>query len=317
MRLIIALLLLCMFAWPGHAETLWSVCYGTSYYSDGSCKSDFLTLSTNGNVREFRLDNSGRKGPLVFKLVADGTHYKGTAFLPSKRCSQVSFDVEGEVHVLPDEGESHKSNIELSGDMPRVDARCRIVSASKKVLKIEFDVCQVGLGKCSNCNCGGATAPELRPVFKEVGDPTYGEEPHILTGSQCPYLYAWSDRESRWDSYGKMIHGAENAAHERTQIVALSSLATKFRLAEEEPEISFIDDIHLIVYLRDGSEITLEPQTEDGGMAHGQIRIAPFTEVKFGFTLPSTVKQADVEKASLSITGYYEIAKPSGVAAEH
>jgi hypothetical protein len=314
MRLVIAFVSLFILAGPGHAETYWSVCYGTKHFDDGSCYPDFLVLSTNGNVREFYLDTNGRKGPLMFKLIADGKHYKGTAYVPSKQCKQLGFDVEGEVHVLPGEG---PSNIEMSGEMPSVDTQCHITSAAKKVLKINFNTCQIGLGKCSNCNCGGATAPELRPVFKEVGDPIYGEKARIITGSQCPYLYAWNDRESRWEGYGKMIHGAQDANHKKTEIVPLSPFATRFRLAEEEPETSFIDAIRLEIRLRNGSDITLEPEMAEGDTPQGQIRIAPFTDVKFSFTLPSTIKAGDVEKASLSITGHYEVLRPPSVAAEH
>ena len=317
MRLVITLVPLLLFASPGHADTLWSVCDGTKHWDDGSCKSDYLFLSTDGSSREFYLNDGGRKGAIVFKGIADGNHYKGTAYVTSKRCAPVGYDVEGEVRVLPDEGELHRSGVHLSGAMPRLDAQCHVTSTIKTLLKFEFSSCQVGIGKCMNCNCGGARTPELRPVFHEVGDPTYGEEPHIISGARCPYLYAWNDGQSRWESYGKMIHGAENRDHKRTEVVVLSSFATKFRLAEEEPETSFIDAIHLKVSLRDGSEITLEPQMAQDDTPHGQIRIAPFTEIKFGFTLPPTIKEADVEKASLSITGYYEVAKPPAVASHH
>jgi hypothetical protein len=315
MRLAIAVVSLFIFAGPGHAESTWSIFHGDH--------GDFLLLSADGNVREFYLDtnfqgiigSAGRKGPLVFKLIADGKHYKGTAYVPS--CGQAGYDVEGEVHALPDEGEDHKSYIELSGEMPNLDAHGRECRATSKVLKLEFLTCQRGLGKCSNCNCGGATMPELRPVFHEVGDPNYGEKPHAISGARCPYLYAWNDGESRWESYGKMIHGAENPGHEMTEVVALSSFATKFRLAEEESETSFIDALRLKVYLRNGSEVTLEPQMTEGDTPPGQIRIAPFTEAKFNFTLPPAIKEADVEKASLFITGYYEVVPPPAVAAHH
>jgi hypothetical protein len=306
MRFLLAFSVLCC-AIPAYADSIW---YSDQYPGD-------QILSGCGATREIHIEKDAEtKGEIVFKGTADGRNYTGTAYIYTKSCGRIEFEVSGQVRILPDADGEHHASIDLTGQMPELDSQCKNRGTVTKVVQFKYLGCHVGF-TCQNCNCGGDKTPELRPAFHEVGDPTYGEKAHVIGGARCPYLYAWKDNESHWETYGKMIHGAENRDHERTEVVPLSSFATKFRLAEEEPETSFIDDINLKVRLRNGSEITLEPQFAEGGLLHEQIRIAPFTEVKFFFSLPPTVKEADVEKASLSMTGYYEVVKPADVAAEH
>jgi hypothetical protein len=120
-------------------------------------------------------------------------------------------------------------------------------------------------------------------------------------------LDAWSDQDSRWESYGKVIRDARGQSQEMTQVIKLNTLATKFRLSEKEPEHSFIDYAALTIVLKDGSQFVLKPATRSLA-EHDKRRlyIPAFRAIEFTFKLPAWVDPADVEQSSLAITGYYE-----------
>jgi len=122
----------------------------------------------------------------------------------------------------------------------------------------------------------------------------------------CPYLYAWDPKGRTWIWYGKVIHGASARQKEMTQEVVLTSFSLKFRLVEEEPEVSYIRKVQLKLALQDGAEVILDPT--DGGDAE---RGNNYTKIPAGagfsveFRLPPTVASKDVKRSKLLISGYY------------
>jgi hypothetical protein len=120
----------------------------------------------------------------------------------------------------------------------------------------------------------------------------------------CPYLYAF-DGET-WVRRGKVIHTANGRERETTQRVSLAGLTTKFRLSEEELEVSYIDEVALELDLAGGGSIVLRPDAaslaeRDG--RHAVIRAWETLELEF--KLPPHVAAAEVERSTLAITGYY------------
>lgn len=122
----------------------------------------------------------------------------------------------------------------------------------------------------------------------------------------CPYLYAWDDGQNTWVRHGKVIDAANSKDKEMTETKTFAGFRAKFRLAEEELEVSYIDHVKLEVELNDGTGMTLNPDfaamsTQDGHYA----AIKAGDRIEFSFALPPTVKAKDVKQSTLAVTGYY------------
>ncbi|MCH9806879.1 MAG: hypothetical protein K0U74_04035 [Alphaproteobacteria bacterium] len=126
-----------------------------------------------------------------------------------------------------------------------------------------------------------------------------------LEGS-CPFLYAWNEDAKRWSNYGKVIHGYYGPKKEANERVKLRRFATRFRLTEHELEVSQINQVRLLVDLRDGRRLFLSPdrktvQDKDGSYQ----RIFAGASFEFNFALPDGVDREDVVSSHLDVTGYY------------
>lgn len=123
----------------------------------------------------------------------------------------------------------------------------------------------------------------------------------------CPFLYSWDERLKTWIWHGKVIHRANSKEKEMKQEISLSSLATRFRLREEELELSHIDLAVLRVNLTDGSQRVLLPGNdalakEDGVYA----KIKAGQTLQFEFQLSPHIAPEDVVASTLILKGYYE-----------
>jgi hypothetical protein len=142
------------------------------------------------------------------------------------------------------------------------------------------------------------------------------EEPEIIQltpptpGGSCPVLYAYIDGE--WVNLGKVIHEANGRDNVQTSLVSVDPRARKFRIAEEEPEISTIRRVGLSLKLRDGSRIALDP-ISPGNRPTTDFQVPAYSKIDLEFVLPGDRAAEDVIAGELSITGSYE--RYSGVAA--
>lgn len=121
----------------------------------------------------------------------------------------------------------------------------------------------------------------------------------------CPILYYWNAETSSWVTLGKVLHPAKDADSEMTQVISLPYLETRFRLAEEEPEVSYIRDATLKLSLKDNRQVELRPR-----QAYSRI-IPAYTSIDIDFDLPSGISREDVVSSELSLTGYYERYNPA------
>ena len=123
----------------------------------------------------------------------------------------------------------------------------------------------------------------------------------------CPFLYAWHPETQSWMWYGKVIHKAKSKAREMTQEIPLTSFASRFRLSEEELELSHIDYVALKLELQDGTTHVLKPNNPVlSEVDEKYVRIPAGSFVEFGFTPPSGVEAAAVKRSTLTVKGYYE-----------
>ncbi len=127
------------------------------------------------------------------------------------------------------------------------------------------------------------------------------------SGASCPYLYALKTDGSVQQSYGKIIHSAHNRYRKMTEVVQLRQFTTKFMLREEEPERSYIDQAELRLRMKDNSYLRFAPKTASLGKTDSEYaEIPPFTAIEINFELPDWIKEEDIDKATLAITGYYK-----------
>lgn len=89
-----------------------------------------MKLTANGARRQFTYERprSGmrkrgvRKGDVLFDGVRDGEFYSGTAYIFTKRCGKVGYDVLGSVS-------NNDTRIVMRGNAPRLDGACRRVGS--------------------------------------------------------------------------------------------------------------------------------------------------------------------------------------------
>jgi hypothetical protein len=123
----------------------------------------------------------------------------------------------------------------------------------------------------------------------------------------CPFLYAWNPDTKDWTWYGKVIHRAKFKQREMTQQIVLTRFATRFRLSEQELELSHIDYVALTVEIQGGDRHTLKPTMAAlSEIDENYVRIPAGTAIEVEFELPADLKDAVVERSTLSIRGYYE-----------
>jgi hypothetical protein len=122
----------------------------------------------------------------------------------------------------------------------------------------------------------------------------------------CPFLYSYDEAKATWVSHGKVIDNADDASKEMTQEVEISAFATRFRLAEEELEMSQINRVVLSVTNKDGETLQLMPddlRLKDKDDRY--VRIMGGRAITVSFKLPAGMKAADVATSKLAVTGYY------------
>src|SRR5262249_32275029 len=122
----------------------------------------------------------------------------------------------------------------------------------------------------------------------------------------CPYLYVWNDAEHAWVRHGKLIDKANRKDKEMTETKTFSGFRPKFRLAEDELEVSYIDHVKLEVELKNGTGMALRPNLE--AIAEKDARYATIKagdRIEFSSALPPTIKPEDVKQSTLPVTGYY------------
>lgn len=283
-RLLYLWLLAPLLALPAYAEE------DDQTWNTWSHNGSTMYLEWNGRLRNiYYLDprqglasRGVSRGTLLFSGTRDDFNYTGTAYVFS-RCGPVAYQVSGSLS-------SDLKHISLQGKAPIVDDSCHIGS-------YRDDVLDFNASDDDDCGC---QCPSEIPVAD------YDEYNKNGIGTSCPYLYAWSERDRNWTSYGKVIHVAQGRHRETVEEVKLKEFSTRFRLAEEEPENSFIDKVELRVET-DDAVYALKPNLKRLAARDGVYMFIPaYKNLTFTFDLPTWVDRARVRNSTLVVTGYYE-----------
>ena len=122
----------------------------------------------------------------------------------------------------------------------------------------------------------------------------------------CPYVYAYDAEDNEWVRHGKIIDNASAPEKETTERLELAGLVTRFRISEEELELTFVRNVRLELALADGRTVKLMPRNWlrlEGGDHYDKIKYG--AEREYDFDLPDEVDRASVVKSTLAVTGYY------------
>jgi hypothetical protein len=125
-------------------------------------------------------------------------------------------------------------------------------------------------------------------------------------GISCPILYSWDATHSEWVKHGKVIDTANAPEKETTSLVDVATDVRKIRLSEEEPEVSFVRAVQLILTLRDGRRITVDPVGMPRGRLAPWLRIPAYHWADVRFDVPAEYESIGIERAQVAVTGYYE-----------
>lgn len=105
---------------------------------------------------------------------------------------------------------------------------------------------------------------------------------------------------------GRWIHFADGRKKETTEAITFTGFRSRFRLAEEELEVAYIDSVKLQVELVDGTGMTLRPDLELIAVQNRvYATIKAGDQIEFSFALPPQIEAAQVKQSTLAITGYY------------
>ncbi len=147
---------------------------------------------------------------------------------------------------------------------------------------------------------GGEEVDFDRPLsnfFQIVAGEGYGS---------CPYVYAVDAGESEWVRHGKIIDNASSPAKETTQRLELPGAVTRFKISEEELELTFVHKVRLELALAEGRTISLKPRNRLRSETAGHYdKIKYGAEHEYSFDLPVGLDPANVLKSTLAVTGYY------------
>lgn len=122
----------------------------------------------------------------------------------------------------------------------------------------------------------------------------------------CPFLYSYDETARTWVSHGKVIDNADDPTKELTQDIDITAFSTRFRIAEEELEMSEINRVVLNVTRSTGETLELKPddmRLKDKDDRY--VRVMAGRAINISFSLPAGVKADDVASSKLSVTGYY------------
>jgi len=126
---------------------------------------------------------------------------------------------------------------------------------------------------------------------------------NLNTEGSCPILYVWDEVASEWVNRGKVIHTANHEDKETTSLVSVSPKARRFRLAEEELEVAFVRRTQLLLTLRDGQRISIDPSEREG--AQFPRKISAYRSASFNYSVPEAYVSAGIARAELAVTGFY------------
>jgi hypothetical protein len=124
-------------------------------------------------------------------------------------------------------------------------------------------------------------------------------------GGSCPFVYCRRSVEGAWFKQGTILTGRSSKAREGTGVLKIHAFDGTLRIAEEEDEISYIDELFVRGTLANGESATLRPT--DDRIAHKDLRYLVLKKgdsVEIKFSVPNGMRGDPVEVVA---SGFFEL----------
>ena len=118
----------------------------------------------------------------------------------------------------------------------------------------------------------------------------------------CPFFYGWSGSQRKWVSGGTILYGRRSAARYGTDERPLYHFDGRVKIAEIEPETSYIDRVYVVAVDATGGRTMLLPK--DARLRHADdkhVRMTIGDEMIVDFERPPNTATSFLFGA----TGYY------------
>jgi hypothetical protein len=126
-------------------------------------------------------------------------------------------------------------------------------------------------------------------------------------GGSCPFVYTRRTGDSNWLKQGTILTGCTSKTREGTRTLQVKAFDGTLRIAEEEDETSYIDELFVQGTLANGEKATLRPADDRITLKDSRylvLKKGDSVEVKF--SLPNAM-QGPVEVVS---SGFFELSSP-------
>jgi hypothetical protein len=123
----------------------------------------------------------------------------------------------------------------------------------------------------------------------------------------CPFVYTRRTTEGDWLKQGTILTGRSSKAREGTGTLKINAFDGTLRIAEEEEEISYIDELVVRGTLANGERVTLRPA--DDRITYKDLRYLVLKKgetVEIKFSAPNGMLGDPVEVVS---SGYFELSQ--------
>jgi hypothetical protein len=123
----------------------------------------------------------------------------------------------------------------------------------------------------------------------------------------CPFVYTRRTTQGDWLKQGTILTGRSSKAREGTATLKINAFDGTLRIAEEEEEISYIDELFVRGTLANGERVTLRPA--DNRITHKDLRYLVLKKgesAEIKFSAPNGMLGDPVEVVS---SGYFELSQ--------
>ncbi len=121
----------------------------------------------------------------------------------------------------------------------------------------------------------------------------------------CPFVYSRPTPESPWLKQGTILTGRSSKAREGTGALQIQAFDGTLKIAEEEDEVSYVDELFVRGTLANGERITLRPTDER--ITHRDLRYLALKKgdsVEIKFSVPEGMRTGPVEVVA---SGFFEL----------
>lgn len=152
-------------------------------------------------------------------------------------------------------------------------------------------------------NVNGVSYP-----VRQFEERNFGVRLGSLDFGSCPFVYTHSPEQKRWIKEGHILYGRDTEKREGTERKRLARCSDRVMISEEEPEISYIDEMFLDVLQSDGEMRTYRPSNALLQAADGKyFLLTPGESAEVSFEIPPHSSIAI--ECWLGATGFYRPSK--------